>query len=253
MPKKHDQIIIRSLPNIPEVTSFSNISILISNSLDKNNIKLKNKDVLVITQKIISKAENRLIHKNSIIPSNRAIKLSKQIHKNAKLTQLILDESKRIIKKKHGVVITETHHGFICANSGIDQSNVPINYFCLLPINPDNSAKKIRLFLEKKYKIKISVIISDTFGRPFRTGQIDVAIGVSGLSPLLNYKGKNDNYGRKINVTSIAIADELASAAELLLCKTSNTPVALIRGYNYNVSKKTSKSLIMPKNRSLFS
>ena len=253
MPKKHDQIIIRSLPNIPEVTSFSNISILISNSLDKNNIKLKNKDVLVITQKIISKAENRLIHKNSIIPSNRAIKLSKQIHKNAKLTQLILDESKRIIKKKHGVVITETHHGFICANSGIDQSNVPINYFCLLPINPDNSAKKIRLFLEKKYKIKISVIISDTFGRPFRTGQTDVAIGVSGLSPLLNYKGKNDNYGRKINVTSIAIADELASAAELLLCKTSNTPVALIRGYNYNVSTKTSKSLIMPKNRSLFS
>ena len=253
MPKKYDQIIILSLPNIPEVTSFSNISILISNSLDKNNIKLKNKDVLVITQKIISKAENRLIHKNSIIPSNRAIKLSKQIHKNAKLTQLILDESKRIIKKKHGVVITETHHGFICANSGIDQSNVPINYFCLLPINPDNSAKKIRLFLEKKYKIKISVIISDTFGRPFRTGQIDVAIGDSGLSPLLNYKGKNDNYGRKINVTSIAIADELASAAELLLCKTSNTPVALIRGYNYNVSTKTSKSLIMPKNRSLFS
>ena len=97
------------------------------------------------------------------------------------------------------------------------------------------------------------MIISDTFGRPFRTGQTDVAIGVSGLSPLLNYKGKNDNYGRKINVTSIAIADELASAAELLLCKTSNTPVALIRGYNYNVSKKTSKSLIMPKNRSLFS
>ena len=139
MPKKYDQIIIRSLPNIPEVTSFSNISILISNSLDKNNIKLKNKDVLVITQKIISKAENRLIHKNNITPSNRAIKLSKQIHKNAKLTQLILDESKRIIKKKHGVVITETHHGFICANSGIDQSNVPINYFCLLPINPDNS------------------------------------------------------------------------------------------------------------------
>jgi len=253
MPKKHDQIIIRSLPNIPEVTSFSNVSILISNSLDKNNIKLKNKDVLVITQKIISKAENRLIHKNNITPSNRAIKLSKQIHKNVKLTQLILDESKRIIKKKHGVVITETHHGFICANSGIDQSNVPINYFCLLPINPDNSAKKIRLFLEKKYQIKISVIISDTFGRPFRTGQIDVAIGVSGLSPLLSYKGKNDNYGRKINVTSIAIADELASAAELLLCKTSNTPVALIRGYNYNANTKTSKSLIMPKNRSLFS
>jgi coenzyme F420-0:L-glutamate ligase/coenzyme F420-1:gamma-L-glutamate ligase len=253
MPKKYDQIIIRSLPNIPEVTSSSDISILISDSLDKNNIKLKNKDVLVITQKIISKAENRLIHKNNVIPSNRAIKLSKQIHKNAKLTQLILDESKRIIKKKQGVVITETHHGFICANSGIDQSNVPINYFCLLPINPDTSAKNIRLFLEKKYKIKISVIISDTFGRPFRTGQTDVAIGVSGLSPLLNYKGKNDNYGRKINVTSIAIADELASAAELLLCKTSNTPVALIRGYNYNVSKKTSKSLIMPKNRSLFS
>ena len=123
----------------------------------------------------------------------------------------------------------------------------------MLPINPDNSAKKIRLILEKEFNIKIGVIISDTFGRPFRSGQTDVAIGVSGINPLLNYKGKKDSYNKNINVTSIAIADELASSAELVLGKTNNSPIALIRGYDFKSSKKNSKLLIMPKNKSLFS
>ena len=170
----HSEIIIKNISNIPEIQSNDDLSKIIISALKKNRLKLKNKDVLVITQKIISKSENRLVHRNNA------------------LTQLILDESQRIIKKKYGVIITETNHGFICANSGIDQSNIPPNYFCLLPINPDKSAKKIRIALENEFNVKLGIIISDTFGRPFRSGQTDVAIGVSGISPLLNYKGKNE-------------------------------------------------------------
>lgn len=250
--KNINNIIIKHIPNIPEIKSNDNIASIIIKTINKNNIKLKNKDIFVITQKIISKSEDRLIYKNNIKPSKSAIKLSKQIGKNAFITQLIIDESRRIIKKKRGVIITETHHGFICANAGIDQSNVPIDYYCLLPINPDKSAKKIRLLLEKEFNVKLGVIISDTFGRPFRIGQTDVAIGVSGLSPLFNFKGIKDTYGNILNVTSIAIADELASAAELILGKINNSPVALISGYNFKVSSDNSKLLIMPKNRSLF-
>ena len=250
---KSNNIIIRNIPSIPEIKSGDDLPSIISKAFKKNRIKLKDKDVLVITQKIISKAENRLVHKDFIKPTAKAIILSKKINKNPFLTQLILDESKRIIQKKPGVIITETHHGFICANSGIDQSNIPVDYYCLLPLNPDKSAKKIRLIFEKEFDIKIGVIISDTFGRPFRSGQTDVAIGVSGITPLLNYRGMKDSYGKNINVTSIAIADELASSAELVLGKTTDSPVALIRGYDFKYSTKNSKLLIMPKNKSLFS
>ena len=248
-----NNIIIRNIPGIPEIKSGDDLPLIILKAFKKNRIKLKDKDVLVITQKIISKAENRLVHKDFIKPTAKAIILSKKINKNPFLTQLILNESKRIIQKKPGVIITETHHGFICANSGIDQSNIPVDYYCLLPLNPDNSAKKIRLTFEKEFDIKIGVIISDTFGRPFRSGQTDVAIGVSGITPLLNYRGIKDSYGKNINVTSIAIADELASSAELVLGKTTDSPVALIRGYDFKHSTKNSKLLIMPKNKSLFS
>ena len=250
---KYNNITIRNIPGIPEIKSGDDLPSIISKAFKKNRIKLKDKDVLVITQKIISKSENRLVHKDSIKPTTKAVILSKKINKNPFLTQLILDESKRIIQKKPGVIITETHHGFICANSGIDQSNIPVDYYCLLPLNPDNSAKKIRLTFEKEFDIKIGVIISDTFGRPFRSGQTDVAIGVSGIAPLLNYRGIKDSYGKNINVTSIAIADELASSAELVLGKTTDSPVALIRGYDFKYSTKNSKLLIMPKNKSLFS
>ena len=248
-----NNIIIRNIPGIPEIKPGDDLPLIILKAFKKNRIKLKDKDVLVITQKIISKAENRLVHKDFIKPTTKAIILSKKINKNPFLTQLILNESKRIIQKKPGVIITETHHGFICANSGIDQSNIPVDYYCLLPLNPDKSAKKIRLIFEKEFDIKIGVIISDTFGRPFRSGQTDVAIGVSGITPLLNYRGIKDSYGKNINVTSIAIADELASSAELVLGKTTDSPVALIRGYDFKHSTKNSKLLIMPKNKSLFS
>ena len=214
----YNNITIRNILGIPEIKSGDDVSQIILQTLKKNRIKLKDKDVLVITQKIISKAENRLVHKDLIKPTTKAINLSKKINKNPLLTQLILNESKRIIQKKPGVIITETHHGFICANSGIDQSNVPVDCYCLLPINPDNSA-----------------------------------IGVSGINPLLNYKGRKDSYNKNINVTSIAIADELASSAELVLGKTNNSPIALIRGYDFKSSTKNSKLLIMPKNKSLFS
>ena len=177
---------IYPIHGIPEINAGDNIANLIIKSLPKNKLSLLNKDILIITQKIISKSEDRLIHKNSIKPSIRAIKLSKRIHKSAKLTELILNESVRIIKRNSYTIVTETKHGFICANSGIDQSNIKKDYFCLLPLDSDFSALQIRKNIKQKLNIDVAVIVSDTFGRPFRIGQINVAIGVSGIDPLLN-------------------------------------------------------------------
>ena len=250
---KKNTIQIYPIHGIPEINAGDNISNLIIKSLHKNKLSLLNKDILVITQKIVSKSEDRLIHKNLIKPSTRAIKLSKKIHKSAKLTELILNESVRIVKMNAHTIVTETKHGFICANSGIDQSNVKKDYFCLLPLDSDFSALQIRKNIKQKLNIDIAVIISDTFGRPFRLGQTDVAIGVSGIDPLLNYHGKLDKFGKQIKVTNMAIADELTSAAELVFGKFNQVPVALIRGYNFKKKSKPIKTIIMPKNLSLFS
>jgi coenzyme F420-0:L-glutamate ligase/coenzyme F420-1:gamma-L-glutamate ligase len=252
LPSKNN-IQIYPIHGLPEINSGDNIGNLIIKSLFKNKLSLLNNDILIITQKIISKSEDRLVHKNSIIPSNRAIKLSKKIHKSPKLTELILNESVRIVKRNSNTIVTETKHGFICANSGIDQSNIKKDYFCLLPLDSDLSALRIRKIIKKQLNVDVAVIVSDTFGRPFRLGQTDVAIGVSGIEPLLNYHGKRDKFGKEIKVTNIAIADELTSAAELVFGKLNRVPVALIRGYPFKKKSKSIKTIIMPKNRSLFS
>ena len=248
-----NNIQIYPIHGIPEINAGDNIGNLIIKSLSKNKLSLLNNDILIITQKIISKSEDRLIHKNSITPSLRAIKLSKKIHKSAKLTELILNESVRIVKRNSHTIITETKHGFICANSGIDQSNIKKDYFCLLPLDSDFSALQIRKTIKKQLNIDVAIIISDTFGRPFRLGQTDVAIGISGIEPLMNYYGKFDKFGKQIKVSNIAIADELTSAAELVFGKLNRVPVALIRGYAFQKRSRSIKTIIMPKNQSLFS
>jgi len=203
---------------------------------NNDNISIENKDIIVIAQKIISKAEGRLINMNKVNPSENAIDLSNQVDKDPKFVEMILQESRKIVRIFNNTIIAETHHGFICANAGIDQSNVSSkkNQVLLLPINPDRSAELIRKQIYEKIRKKVSVIITDTFGRPFRIGQTNIAIGIAGIKPLRSYRGKQDMFGKILMVTEIAIVDEIASAAELVMGKTASIPIAIVRNVNYS-------------------
>ena len=220
--------------------------------LSSNQCGLEDDDILIISQKIISKQEGRVINLDIIIPSELSVGLASAYEKDPKLVEVVLSESKRIVRMEHGVIIVKTKHGFTCANAGIDQSNVDGNFVTLLPIDPDGSAKLIHEEIKKKTGKKIAVIISDTFGRPFRLGQTDNAIGVAGIEPILHYEGKPDTFGKILRVTAIAIVDELCSAAELVMQKTNNCPMAIIKNYKYIPKDDRISSLIRPESEDLF-
>ena len=209
-------------------------------------------DVLVIAQKIISKQEGRIVELSSISPSLLAEGISSQYDKDPNIIELVLSESKRIVRMKNGIIIVETHGGFICANAGIDESNVVDGFATFLPLNSDTSAQIIRTNIFKKTGKNVAIIISDTFGRPFRMGQTNCAIGISGLNPILDYAGTLDSFKRILRVTAIAIADELSSSAELVMEKTKKCPVAIIRDYSFNVGENKIHDLIRPENEDLF-
>ena len=238
-----------------DVRPNDKLDILILESLKKSRQTLLNDDILVIAHKIVSKSENRIVELQKIEPSSRSIAIAKEQEKDPRIVELILNESTQILRNSRGVIIVETNQGLVCANAGIDQSNVEdgYNHAVLLPINPDKSARKIKASLKKKTGKDIVVIISDTFGRPFREGQTNVAIGIAGMEPLRSYIGKTDMYGKKLRVTQIAIADEIASAAELVMGKANRTPIVIIRGYGYQRAQKTSVSrLVRNRKKDLF-
>ena len=217
-----------------------------------NTPKLEDSDVLVVSQKIISKQEGRIILLSSVIPTILSIGLASEYDKDPKLIEVILSESKRIVRMQNGILIVETHNGFVCANAGVDESNVENGYATMLPNDPDESAIKLQKEILKKTGKQIAILISDTFGRPFRMGQTDCAIGVVGISSILDYAGKQDKFGRTLRVTAIAIADELCSAAELVMGKTLNCPVALIRNFKHDYSEGTVKTLLRRSEEDLF-
>lgn len=237
---------------MPEVNQGSKLAELIINSVKKMGIELQNGDIIVVTQKIVSKAEGRLIKIDEVIPSKLAIRMGRLFKKDPRLMEVILNESKRIVKMARGIIIVETKHGFICANGGVDQSNIPKGFVSLLPVNPDRSAKRIRDEIKRLLGIDVAVIISDTFGRPWREGHVDVAIGVAGLKPFIDYRGQKDTHGYELKVTMMAIADELASAAELVMGKLNNIPVAIIRGYPYPKGEGSARELIRCASKDLF-
>lgn len=230
-----------------EIEPSDDISQLIINSEE-----IHNGDVLVIAQKIISKHEGRTVKLSSVVPSLLAEGISSQYEKNPHIVELILNESKQIIRMDHGILIVETNNGFICANAGIDESNVQDGFATLLPLNSDISAENIRNDILKKTNKIVSVVISDTFGRPFRMGQTNCAIGISGMNPILDYAGTKDSFGKTLRVTAIAIADEICSAAELVMKKTTNCPVVIIRGYDFKNEPSTINNIIRPQNEDLF-
>jgi len=235
------------IPIEKEITVDDDLSKLILNSGD-----ILDGDVLVIAQKIISKQEGRMIELSTVRPSLLAQGISSQYNKDPALVELILSESKRIVRLKNGLIIVETNSGFICANAGIDESNVIDGFATLLPLNSDKSAEIIRTNILNKTGKNVAVVISDTFGRPFRMGQTNCAIGISGLNPILDYAGTLDSFKRILRITAIAIADELSSAAELVMGKTKKCPVVIIRNYSFNVGNNTIQDLIRPENEDLF-
>ena len=226
---------------------------MILGAIGHSQIEIQDGDILVVTHKIVSKAEGRIVDLASIKPSTKAISMAKEHDKDPRVMELILMESTQILRAKNGIIISETKHGFVCANAGVDQSNVEGDAAVLLPVAPDESAGRIQEAVKKKIGKEIAVIITDTFGRSFRNGQTNVAIGVAGINPIKSYIGTYDMYGRKLRVTEIAVADEIASAAELVMGKAEGTPVAIVRGYIFEkVSKTSVKSLLRAKERDLF-
>jgi len=209
-------------------------------------------DIIVIAQKIISKQEGRLIKLSSVQSSLLSDGIGSQYQKDPKIIELILSESKRIVRMSNGILIVETNSGFICANAGVDESNVEDGYVTLLPLNSDLSAKIIRDNIMNQSKKNVAVIISDTFGRPFRMGQTNCAIGISGLNPILDYAGTLDSFGKVLRITAIAVADELSAAAELVMGKSLKCPVALIRDYSFTLEDSSIDKLIRPEHEDLF-
>lgn len=247
---------ICGLVGLPEFDENTDVATTIINNIVEQNFDVFEKDIFLITQKIISKAEGRIIDISGITPSNEASEISVRTGKDPRLVELILRESRGIVRidEARGIIISETNHGFICANAGIDSSNIPgKDNVSLLPLNPDQSASAILQALRKGFdRESLAVIITDTFGRPWRQGHVNFAIGSAGLDPFMDYRHTEDAVGKKLSVTRIALADELACAAELMTGKFENIPVVLVRGVRFNFLNGGSQSLLRGKEEDLF-
>ncbi len=248
---------LQTLPDFPLVEPDDDLAELIGASLEKASLQLEDGDILVIAQKIVSKAENRYAHLNEAIPNTTAKKIGLEVEKDPRLVQLILDESKEIVAKRPGVLIVEHNRGFVHANAGIDQSNILSSdsnpRVLLLPKDPDRSAASLRRRLIAKHGGQIGVIINDSAGRAWRNGSIGFAIGTSGLLALESMVGEKDLFGREMIVTEVAVADELAAAASFLMGQgDESSPVVLIRGARTKPSKDGSAMLIRDKHKDLF-
>jgi coenzyme F420-0:L-glutamate ligase / coenzyme F420-1:gamma-L-glutamate ligase len=249
------RIEIISIPVVPDIKAGDKLDIIILESMNNANEFLSKGDIVVVAQKVISKAEGRLIDLKLVNPSEKSLQIAKQNDKDPRLIELILNESVDILRLVRGILIVETKRGLICANAGVDQSNVEKSndYAALLPEDADLSARELRHSFKIKTGIDVAVVITDTFGRPFREGQINVAIGIAGIQPIKSYIGTLDMYGKKLKVTEIAVVDEIDSAAELQMGKSERIPVVIIRGYVYQMVENSSLSqLLRSRGKDLF-
>ncbi len=245
------------LENIPIVDGSSDISKIIKEAIEKQGCGLNHGDIILIAETLISKAEENFIKLDELVPSEQAIELSKQCKKDPKLVEAIIQQSNEIVEIGPNFIITETIHGFVCANAGIDESNVGDGLATPMPINADKSAFEIREFLEQEFGEEIAVIITDTQGRAFRFGAIGTAIGCSGITPIWRRVGEKDLYGRELETTEIATCDELAAAASLIMGQADEgLPVVIIRGFDsfdkLRNADSNIKSVIMPKEFDVF-
>ncbi len=218
----------------------------------KSGAGIRDGDIVIVSQKAVSKQEGMLVRLSSVIPSMLSAGIASAYGKDPRLVEVILSESKRILRMHNGVIIVETRGGLVCANAGVDESNVAGGSVALLPRDPDASAQRLRQAILEDSGKAVAVIISDTFGRPFRMGQTDCAIGVSGMGAILDYTGKGDMFGRELRVTATAITDELCAAAELVRPKSSRTPMVLVRNYEFAPHPGTAADLLRPEAEDLF-
>ena len=248
-----DEIRIIGIAGIPEVRPGDNLGGIISDAIRQQPAGMSSGEVLVIAQKIVSKAEGKVVRLSQVRPSKVSAEWAKRYGKDPRVVEVALGESVRIVRMDRGVLISETRHGFVCANAGVDISNVEEGYVTLLPDDPDESARRLRQSLRDELGADVAVIVSDTFGRPWREGLVNIALGVAGLDPLIDLRGKPDWKGQPLRVTVMAAADELASAAELVMGKASGVPAALIKGYRYESAvEQSGRALIRPPEMDLF-
>ena len=247
------EVRILSVPGIPIIVPGDDLAGLIQQAAENVSLAVQDGDIVVVTQKIVSKAEDCLVSLADVTPSPLAEQFARQWDKDARQVEVVLQESRRIVKMDRGVIIAETHHGFICANAGVDRSNMEgDDVVAVLPPDPDGSARAIRDRLREQMGVEVAVIISDTFGRPWREGLVNVAIGLSGMQANVDYTGQYDAQGYELKVTALSVADELAAAAELVMNKLDNVPVAVIRGYDYPRGDGDLSQLIRDPERDLF-
>jgi coenzyme F420-0:L-glutamate ligase / coenzyme F420-1:gamma-L-glutamate ligase len=236
-----------------EVKPGDSLAEKLLHALHRKRLSLAKGDILVVKHKVVSKAEGRLVHLDTIKPSAESRKWARRYQLDARVTELALQQSKNVIRRKNGVLITETFHGFVCANSGVDVSNVDGGrHALLLPEDPDRSAARLHRELRERLRLAIPVIISDSFGRPWREGLTEVAIGVAGMKALHDYRGQRDPHGYSLRVSLDAVADEIACAAGLLSGKLSRTPFVIIRGFRYQPGRGSSRDLLRPPAHDLF-
>lgn len=244
---------ILPLHRIPEIHPGDDLASLIVKATNDEIDGLLDGDVLVVAQKVVSKAEGRLVPLSSVTPSAFALEYAETYNKDPRHVEVVLRESRRIVRMDHGVLIAETKHGHICANAGVDASNVEgDDMLCLLPVDPDASALALLDGILGQTGRRIAVIISDTFGRPWREGQTNVALGIAGMSPLRNYAGQTDRYGYELRVTSLCVGDELASAAELVMGKVDHVPAAVVRGFAFEPAEGSTRELFRDATRDMF-
>lgn len=251
---------ITAIPRIPDVREGDNLGMVIGKALDEAGLKLKESDILCIAHKVVSKAEGNIVFLSDVKPSEEAIKLGKKLNKDIRKVEVILRESEKVIRsfkrpeQIEGTMICQHKLGFICANSGVDQSNIKeTDAVITIPENPDKSANKLRLFLSEKFNVKkLGVIITDTFGRPWRIGQVNVAIGLSGVSPTKRLKGNVDAWGRDLLVTEPAFCDEVSAASGLLMHKSGKTPVILFNGLDWEFEISNVENILRKESEDMF-
>lgn len=240
------------MAGLPEIRAGDNLARTIFATARQGKIGFQNRDILVVAQKIVSKAEGRIARLSTIEPSARALELAAKGAKDPRLVEIILRESRRIVRE-HPVLIVETHHGFVCANAGVDHSNVPgEDVVTLLPVDPDRSARLLGIALRRLSKKQVAVLISDTFGRPWRLGLTNVAVGAAGVPVMVDLRGTRDRNAKPLQATILAVADDLAAAAGLAMGKQEGIPVVIIRGYDYRPAQVAATKIIRPAPEDLF-
>jgi coenzyme F420-0:L-glutamate ligase/coenzyme F420-1:gamma-L-glutamate ligase len=238
---------------MPLVKQGDNLAQLLTRALEKSGLALAHGDIVVICQKIVSKSEGRLVDLKEVEPSELAINYAKRWDKDPRAVEVVLRQTSRIVRMDRAVLIVETGPGWVCANAGVDESNsMSDDCAILLPADPDASAERIRAELKRLTGVELAVLITDTFGRPWRDGLTEICLGIAGMNPMLDLRGTTDLAGRELHHTVVAIADEIASAAGLLMGKAAAIPAVIVRGYKYDPSGGSAKALIRPAEADLF-